>query len=157
MKNISSMNRQQIIPQTMLWLSFASLVLLYSVMLIGVYISASNLGLFCTEWPLCPNGFNFPPPKYFFEYYHRVLVVITGVFIYTTTAYAIKNATSTRKYAIASSIIISIQILLGMLVVNTKLQPLLVAIHLSTGVLLFAMTLMTFLSSYKIKEKKSAI
>jgi heme A synthase len=44
-----------------------------------------------------------------------------------------------------------------MLVVNTKLQPLLVAMHLSTGVLLFAMILMTFLSAYKIKEKKSTI
>ena len=151
------MDEQQIVPHTMSWLSFASLVLLYSVMLIGVYISASNIGLFCTEWPLCPNGFNFPPPKYFFEHYHRVLVVITGVFIYATVAYVIKNARITRKYAIASSIIISFQILLGMLVVNTKLQSLIVAIHLSTGVLLFGMTLMTFLSAYKVTEKKSAI
>jgi heme A synthase len=156
-ENIYSMDEQQIVPHTMLWLSFASLVLLYSVMLIGVYISASNVGLFCTEWPLCPNGFNFPPPKYFFEHYHRVLVVITGVFIYATAAYVIKNPRITRKYAIASSIIISFQILLGMLVVNTKLQSLIVAIHLSTGVLLFGMTLMTFLSAYKVTEKKSAI
>jgi heme A synthase len=151
------MGQQQIVSQTMLWLSFASLVLLYSVMLIGVYISASNLGLSCTEWPLCPNGFDFPSPKYFFEHYHRVLVIITGIFIYVTTAYAIKKARNTQKYAIISSIIISFQILLGMLVVNTKLQPLLVAIHLSTGVLLFAMILMTFLSAYKIMEKKFPI
>jgi cytochrome c oxidase assembly protein subunit 15 len=151
------MDRQQTVPQTTLWLSFASLVLLYSVMLIGVYISASNLGLFCTDWPLCPNGFNFPSPKYFFEHYHRVLVIITGVFIYTTAMYAIKKARSIRKYAIASSIIISFQILLGMLVVNTKLQPLIVAIHLSTGVLLFAITLMTVLSAYNMRKKKIAI
>lgn len=151
------MGQQQIVPQTMLWLSFASLVLLYSVMLIGVYISASNLGLSCTEWPLCPNGFDFPSPKYFFEHYHRVLVIITGIFIYVTTAYAIKKARNIQKYAIVSSIIISFQILLGMLVVNTKLQPLLVAMHLSTGVLLFAMILMTFLSAYKLKEKKFSI
>ena len=151
------MDRQQTVPQTTLWLSFASLVLLYSVMLIGVYISASNLGLFCTDWPLCPNGFNFPSPKYSFEHYHRVLVIITGVFIYTTAMYAIKKARSIRKYAIASSIIISFQILLGMLVVNTKLQPLIVAIHLSTGVLLFAITLMTVLSAYNMRKKKIAI
>lgn len=151
------MGQQQIVPQTMLWLSFASLVLLYGVMLIGVYISASNLGLSCTEWPLCPNGFDFPSPKYFFEHYHRVLVIITGIFIYVTTAYAIKKARNIQKYAIVSSIIISFQILLGMLVVNTKLQPLLVAMHLSTGVLLFAMILMTFLSAFKLKEKKFSI
>jgi cytochrome c oxidase assembly protein subunit 15 len=85
------------------------------------------------------------------------LVIITGIFIYVTTAYAIKKARNTQKYAIVSSIIISFQILLGMLVVNTKLQPLLVAVHLSTGVLLFAMILMTFLSAYKLKEKKFSI
>ena len=151
------MGQQRIVPQTMLWLSFASLVLLYSVMLIGAYISASNLGLFCTEWPLCPNGFDFPSPKYFFEHYHRVLVMITAIFIYASTAYAIKKARNTQKYAVISSIIISFQILLGMLVVNTRLQPLLVAMHMSTAVLLFAMILMTFLSVYKIKEKKSPI
>src|ERR671938_1953087 len=126
------MDHQQITPQTMLWLSFASLVLLYSVMLIGVYISASNKGLFCTEWPLCPNGFDFPSPKYFFEHYHRVLVIITAIFIYTNAVYAIKTRVETQKYSIASGIIISFQILLGMLVVQTKLQPLIVALHLST-------------------------
>jgi heme A synthase len=34
-------------------------------------------------------------------------------------------------------------------VVTTRLEPLLVATHLSTGILLFAMTLMTFLAAYK--------
>jgi heme A synthase len=42
-----------------------------------------------------------------------------------------------------------LQITVGMLVVTTSLEPVLVAIHLSTGVLLFAMTLLTFLTSYK--------
>src|SRR5919199_6051736 len=107
------MRQQLTTPQTMLWLSFISLGLLYSVMLIGVYISASNMGLVCTEWPLCPNGFDFPSPKYFFEHYHRVLVIITAIFIYTNAVYAIKKR-STQKYSIASSTIISFQILLGM-------------------------------------------
>ena len=151
---MSSMRQQQTTPQTMLWLSFTSLGLLYSVMLIGVYISASNMGLVCTEWPLCPNGFDFPSPKYFFEHYHRVLVIITAIFIYTNAAYAIKTRVETQKYSIASGIIISFQILLGMLVVQTKLQPLIVALHLSTGVLLFAMTLMTFLSNYTSRKNK---
>jgi heme A synthase len=38
-----------------------------------------------------------------------------------------------------------------MLVVTTRLEPFLVATHLSTGILLFAMTLMTFLASIKLK------
>jgi heme A synthase len=46
-----------------------------------------------------------------------------------------------------------VQIILGMLVVTTRLEPILVATHLSTGILLFAMTLMTFLTSYKLRRQ----
>ena len=146
------MPQQQITSNIMVWFSFASLALLYSVMLVGVYITASHQGLSCPDWPLCPNGFDFPPKKYFFEHVHRVMAVMTGGLIFATAVYAvksIKNSNST-KTAIVACIIVSIQILLGMLVVYTKLESRLVASHLSIGVLLFAMVLMTlFLSISK--------
>lgn len=122
-------------------------------MLIGVYITSSHQGLSCTEWPLCPNGFGLPTEKHFFEHYHRVMVVIAASLIYATAAYAAKDARPARKTAIIAAIVVSVQILLGMLVVNTRLEPLLVATHLSTGILLFAMTLMTFLASYRLASK----
>jgi len=127
--------------------------MLYSVMLIGVYITSSHQGLSCTEWPLCPNGFGLPTEKHFFEHYHRVMVVIAASLIYATAAYAAKDARPARKTAIIAAIVVSVQIVLGMLVVNTRLEPLLVATHLSTGILLFAMTLMTFLASYRLASK----
>jgi len=127
--------------------------MLYSVMLIGVYITSSHQGLSCTEWPLCPNGFGLPTEKHFFEHYHRVMVVIAASLIYATAAYAAKDARPARKTAILAAIVVSVQIVLGMLVVNTRLEPLLVATHLSTGILLFAMTLMTFLASYRLASK----
>lgn len=134
-------------------LSFAAMALLYSVMLVGVYITSSHQGLSCRDWPLCPNGFGLPSEKYFFEHYHRVLVVITAGLIYASAAYAFRTATPARKTAIIAAIIISMQIALGFLVVSTRLEPLLVAAHLSTGILLFAMALMTFLSSYRHARK----
>ena len=127
--------------------------MLYSVMLIGVYITSSHQGLSCTEWPLCPNGFGLPTEKHFFEHYHRVMVVIAASLIYATAAYSAKDARPARKTAIIAAIVVSVQIVLGMLVVNTRLEPLLVATHLSTGILLFAMTLMTFLASYRLASK----
>ena len=130
-------------------LSFSALAMLYSVMLVGVYITSSHQGLSCMDWPLCPNGFGLPAEKHFFEHYHRVMVVITAGLIYATAAFAVKNATSARKTALIAAIVVSVQIMLGMLVVNTRLEPLLVATHLSTGILLFAMALMTFLASYR--------
>src|ERR687885_2104103 len=139
-----------------LLLSFTSLALIYSVMLLGIYITASHQGLSCPGWPLCPNGLNFPLPKYFFEHVHRSMAVIAACVIFVTAFYAIKKTKNVRKTAIAASIIVLIQILLGMMVVNEKLEPLLVATHLSTGVILFAMTLVTFLSSYQLTKSNSS-
>jgi heme A synthase len=137
-------------PKAAMGLSFSALAMLYSVMLVGVYISSSNQGLSCSEWPLCPNGFGLPSEKYFFEHYHRVMVVITTGLIFATAAYSFKKFKPARKTAIIAAIVVSVQIIFGMLVVTTGLEPFLVAIHLSTGILLFAMTLMTFLASYKL-------
>jgi cytochrome c oxidase assembly protein subunit 15 len=140
-------------PRVATGLSFCALAMLYSVMLVGVYISSSNQGLSCSEWPLCPNGFGLPSEKHFFEHYHRVMVVITAGLIFATAVYSFKKFKPVRKTAIIAAIIISVQIIFGMLVVTTRLEPLLVAIHLSAGILLFAMTLMTFLTSYKLRHR----
>lgn len=134
----------------MICLSFASLALLFTVMLIGTYVDASHQGLSCPDWPLCPNGFGFPSKKYFFEEIHRIVAVVTAGVILSTACYATKEAVYVKGTATAASIIVSVQILLGMFVVDTKLEPLLVATHLSTGVLLFALALITFVSSYRL-------
>lgn len=140
-------------PKVVTGLSFCALAMLYSVMLVGVYISSSNQGLSCPDWPLCPNGFGLPSEKHFFEHYHRVMVVITAGLIFATAAYSFKRFKPAQKTAIIAAIIIFAQIILGMFVVTTRLEPLLIATHLSTGILLFAMTLMTFLASYKVRRQ----
>jgi heme A synthase len=137
------------IVMRMVYLSFASLALLFTVMLIGTYVDASHQGLSCPDWPLCPNGFNFPPKKYLFEQIHRIVAAITAIVIFATAGYVAKQSGIMRKTAIAASIIVSVQIVLGMFLVNTKLNALLVATHLSIGVFLFALALITFISSYR--------
>ena len=118
-------------------------------MLIGVYITASDQGMSCPDWPLCPNGFGLPEPKYLFEHVHRMLVIITSGFIFATALYAFKKAKSVQKTAIIASILVIIQMILGMILVNSKLLPILVASHLATGMILFAMLLLTFIYSYR--------
>ncbi len=145
---------QQFRPKVAVGLSFLALAMLYSVMLVGVYITASHQGLSCPDWPLCPNGFGLPSEKHFFEHYHRLMVVITAGLIYATATYATKSNHPASKTAIIAAIVVSVQIMLGMFVVNTKLAPLLVAAHLSTGIILFAMALMTFLASYRLARKR---
>lgn len=137
---------------------FAILGLIYSLMLIGVYITSSHQGLSCLTWPLCPNGFDFPPPKYFFEHVHRSLVLILSIVLFSFTIVSIKmisNKGIRIKMILASSLLI-IQIILGWLVIYSKLNPIVVASHLSTAVALFGMVFVSLLSVYKeLKREKN--
>jgi heme A synthase len=142
-------------PRKMVFLSFTSLALIYTIMLIGVYITSSYQGLSCPDWPLCPNGLGIPGPDYLLEHIHRMLVIITSGFIFATAIYAYINARSVSTTAILAAVIVIIQIVLGMIMVYSKLHALLVATHLATGILLFAMLLLTFISSYR--ERKNSL
>jgi heme A synthase len=143
---------ERMVVMRLICLSFASLALLFTVMLIGTYVDASHQGLSCPDWPLCPNGFNFPPKKYLFEEIHRIVAVVTAGVIIATACYAAKKVGIVRKSAIAAGTIAGVQIVLGMFVVDTKLEALLVATHLSTGVFLFALALITFVTSYRLTK-----
>ena len=148
------MAKVESVNNKMLGLSFISLGLIYVIMLFGVYIAASHQGLSCEGWPLCPNGFSYPLEKYFFEHFHRMLAITTSAIVIVTALYAVKRVKVARNLSVVSVIIIIIQIILGMLVVDSKLEPLLVAAHLSTGVLLFATMLTIFLITYRLKALK---
>jgi cytochrome c oxidase assembly protein subunit 15 len=130
-------------------------------MLIGVYITSSHQGLSCLTWPLCPNGFDFPPPKYFFEHVHRSIVLILAVTLFSFTIYSVKTLSNNgiKLKLILASVILSAQIILGWFVIYTQLNPIVVASHLSTAVALFGIIFVTLLSVYneikkeKVKEK----
>ena len=137
------------------YLALASLVILYSLMFVGGYISAAGLGLTCPEWPLCPNGI-MPDDEYFIEWVHRLVAATTGVLILATTIGAWINKDAGRKIkftsAFASALVVT-QITLGAIVIDTKLHAVLVAVHLGIGILLFAMTLLTVLFAFRIGKK----
>ena len=137
------------------YLALASLVILYSLMFVGGYISAAGLGLTCPEWPLCPNGV-MPDDEYFIEWVHRLVAATTGVLILATTIGAWINKDAGRKIkftsAFASALVVT-QITLGAIVIDTKLHAVLVAVHLGIGILLFAMTLLTVLFAFRIGKQ----
>ena len=137
------------------YLALTSLVILYSLMFVGGYISAAGLGLTCPEWPLCPNGV-MPNDEYFLEWIHRTVAATTGLLILATTigVWINKNAGRKIKFtsAFASALVVT-QITLGALVIDTQLHAVLVAIHLGIGILLFAMTLLTVLFAFKIEKQ----
>ena len=130
------------------------MIVLYSLMFIGGYISAAGLGLTCPEWPLCPNGV-MPSEEYLIEWIHRTIAATTGVLVISTMVASLINKNSDLKIKITSSLataLVITQITLGALVIDTKLHAVLVAIHLGIGIWLFAMVLLTTLFAFRISK-----
>ena len=137
------------------YLALTSLVILYSLMFVGGYISAAGLGLTCPEWPLCPNGV-MPNDEYFIEWVHRTVAATTGLLILATTIGVWINKDAGRKIKFTSgfaSALVVTQITLGALVIDTQLHSVLVAVHLGIGILLFAMTLLTVLFAFRLGKQ----
>jgi len=137
------------------YLALTSLVVLYSLMFIGGYISAAGLGLTCPDWPLCPSGI-LPDEQYFIEWTHRLIAAITGTLVIATTigCWLTKNSESKIKLtSTLAAIFVITQISLGALVIDLKLHAVLVAIHLGIGILLFAMVLLTTLFAFRLNKK----
>jgi cytochrome c oxidase assembly protein subunit 15 len=141
------------------YLALTTLIVLYSLIFIGGYISAAGLGLTCPEWPLCPNGI-VPSEEYLIEWIHRTMAATTGVLVISTMVASFINKNSDLKIKITSSLataLVITQITLGALVIDTKLHAVLVAIHLGIGIWLFAMVLLTVLFAFRISKSSKSI
>ena len=136
------------LKRSVIILAFVSLGLVYSTMIIGVFLGAgpiSERGIACIEWPLCPNGFDLPEDHYLMEYVHRLVAAISAAVVYATAVVIPWAARRAKKAAIIAAVLVSAQVVLGLLAVLTILHPLVVATHLSTGITLFAFGLLTYL------------
>lgn len=130
------------------------MIVLYSLMFIGGYISAAGLGLTCPEWPLCPNGI-MPSEEYLIEWTHRLIAATTGSLVIATMVASLINKNSDLKIKITSSlatVFVITQIVLGAMVIDLKLHAVLVAVHLGIGILLFSMVLLTTLFAFRISR-----
>lgn len=134
------------------YLALASLIVLYSLMFLGGYVSAAGLGLTCPEWPLCPDGI-WPGEDYFIEWLHRLIAATAGALIIATAfaSWFNKNSDSKiRTTSVLGAVFVVAQITLGAVVIDTMLHSVLVAVHLGIGILLFAMMLLTTLFAFRL-------
>jgi len=139
------------------YLALASLVILYSLMFIGGYLQASGQGLSCPEWPLCPSGI-LPSAEYLTEWMHRLIAATTGILIVATAIGSWKVTGSDTKIRITGTlagVLAVVQIILGAIVIDTKLHAVIVAVHNGAGVLLFAMTLLTTLFAFRLARSST--
>lgn len=137
-------------------LSFTTLSVLFSLIFIGGYVSASGVGLSCPDWPLCPQGF-LPHEDFIIEYFHRSVAATTGMLVIATMAFTLKSKVAPREMKIASLIAAGAvigQITLGAIVIVERLHAILVTAHLGLGLVLFSMVLMTLLYALKIDNQR---
>ena len=130
------------------------MVILYSLIFIGGYISAAGLGLTCPEWPLCPNGI-MPSEEYLIEWVHRLIAATTGGLVIATMVASLINKNAEWKIKTTSTlatVFVLTQIGLGAMVIDLKLHAVLVAIHLGIGVLLFSMVLLTTIFAFRLSK-----
>ena len=138
-------------------LSFSTLSILFTLIFIGGYVSASGVGLSCPDWPLCPAGL-VPMQDFIIEYIHRTVAAITGLMVIITMVFTLKSKDAPRGMKIASIIASAAvigQITLGAIVIVEKLHAILVTIHLGLGILLFSMVLLITLYSWNMAKRKT--
>src|SRR5918992_1153092 len=137
-------------------LSFTTLAVLFALIFIGGYVSASGVGLTCPDWPLCPQGL-VPHEDFIIEYIHRSVAATTGMLVVATMAFTLKSKDAPRGMKIASIIAAGTvigQITLGAIVIVERLHAILVTAHLGLGLVLFSMVLMTLLYAFKIDNQR---
>src|SRR5918911_5718805 len=136
-------------------LSFTTLAVLFALIFIGGYVSASGVGLTCPEWPLCPHGL-LPHQDFVIEYIHRSVAATTGMLVIATMAFTLKARDAPRGMRIASIIAAGAvigQITIGAVVIVERLHAILVTAHLGLGIVLFSMVLITMLYAFKISNR----
>ena len=138
-------------------LSFTTLSVLFSLIFIGGYVSASGVGLTCPDWPLCPQGL-LPHQDFIIEYIHRSVAATTGMLVIATMAFTLKSKNTPNGMKIASTIATCAvigQIALGAIVIVERLHAILVTAHLGLGLVLFSMVLITTLYAFKIDKQRT--
>ena len=137
-------------------LSFSTLSILFTLIFIGGYVSASGVGLSCPDWPLCPAGL-VPLADFIIEYIHRTIAAITGLMIIITMVFTLKSKQAPKGMKIASIIAgaaVMVQITLGAFVILERLHALLVTLHLGIGIILFSMIVMVTLYAWRMQDNK---
>jgi heme A synthase len=133
-------------------LSFATLAVLFTLIFIGGYVSASGVGLTCPDWPLCPQGL-LPHADFIIEYIHRSFAATTGMLVIATMVFTLKSNHAPRGMKISSIIAAGAvigQVTLGAIVIVERLHAVLVTAHLALGIVLFSMMLITVLYAFNI-------
>lgn len=141
-------------------LAAATAVATYVTMVLGGYVSATGAGLACPDWPTCRGAVvpDLARPGVLIEYVHRLCALMTAGFIGVTALVAFawfRRGPWIVILAGASAGLLSVQILLGMLAITSRLDPLVVTAHLAIATATFAATTAQAIVAIRIPSPES--
>jgi heme A synthase len=141
--------------------SIGTLCVLFGLMTLGGYVSSTDVGLSCPEWPLCPDGL-IPSHEFLMEYIHRTVAASTGLLVFLTMIFVLRgkhSLKSTKIFSIIAAATVVGQITLGAIVINEKLHADLVTAHLGLGLVLYSsmiyVVINIFYTNLKLKSSQN--
>ncbi len=124
---------------------------IWLLIVVGGIVRVTGSGLGCPDWPLC-YGQVLPPPETtsLIEFSHRFVAGIGGLLILGALIMAWRDHRRQRWIigpATLMIVVLPLQFVLGAIVVYTELEPLTVAIHLGTALIIFAASIVMTLAA----------
>lgn len=150
----SSLRSAEAAQRVFVW-AVVTLLVLYAQSVLGAYVRHSNAGLVLSVWPFLTFFPNLAVGVIAHQWSHRLLALIVAALV-SVTAWRAWQA-GYRFTSIASVLLVIVQILLGVLTVETRLHPLAAMFHLAGALGLLALfvvlTLRTWPQRLSVSER----